>query len=106
MLNTNSSIFILLICLIPTTVSLKIYKSKLVVPNIEMISGLVYKRDIQQNIFVSNNFATCVRTKMKRLALDQSALILLIQGLNNKKFLYIGYVIEFYRFYFQYDNEI
>lgn len=88
MLNMNSSFFTLLICLLPKTISLKIYESKLVVPNIEMISGLVYKKDIKQNIFVSNDFATCVRVKMKRLALDQSALILLIEGSNNnKKFL-------------------
>ena len=87
MLNMNSSFFTLLMCLIPTSISLKIYKSKLVVPNIEMISGLVYKKDIQQDIFVSNNFAICVRVKMKRLALDQSALILLIEDLNDKKFL-------------------
>ena len=87
MLNMNSSFFTLLMCLIPTTISLKIYKSKLVVPNIEMISGLVYKKNIQQNIFVSNNFATCVRVKMKRLALDKSAIILLIEDSNNKKFL-------------------
>ena len=75
MLNMNSSFLTLLMCLFPTTISLKIYKSKLVVPNNEMISGLVYKKDIQQDVFVSNNFAICVRVKMKRLALDKSAIM-------------------------------
>ena len=46
----NLPIFIIFICFSSTTFSLKIYKSSLAMLNTKQISGLAYKRNINQNV--------------------------------------------------------
>ena len=78
---------IIFTCIVITTISLKIYKSNVKFPNRKLISGLVYKKDVSQFKFLSNNFTVCIRVSLKTSAQDKSAMFLLIGHSKSKAFL-------------------
>ena len=85
--NMNAFTFILLFCIIYAINSLKIYRSEKRLANTKMVSGLVYKKDVEQSRFLSNNITTCLRTNVKRLSTEDSAMLLLIENSKNVRFL-------------------
>ena len=71
-------IFITFCCLDFTIDSLTIYKSNTESYDANMTLGLTFKKKDNQLNFVSNSFTVCMRTNIKRLAEDESAMLLLI----------------------------
>ena len=71
-------IFIIFCCLDFTIDSLRIYKSNTEFHDTNMTLGLTFRKKVNQLDFVSNNFTVCMRTNIKRLATDESAMLLLI----------------------------
>ena len=86
-MNMNAFTKILLVFLISDIISLKIYKSNVELSNVKLIAGLTYKKDIKQNICLSSDFTICIRAKLRRLAYDDSAMLLLIENSKNTRFL-------------------
>ena len=75
-------IILLLFCFTSNIIALKIYQSNISYQDENVVSGLYYKKEIEQNVIFSQSLTTCVRFNFKRLR--DSSRIIVIRNSNSQ----------------------
>ena len=93
-------IFFLNLWFSSNVIALKIYRSNSISQDEKVFSGLFYKRKPEEKFTSSNNFTVCIRFTLKRLSVDESAKLIVIENTKYEKFfnLYAQYPATWFHF--------
>ena len=89
-MSMNVFVILLLTSLASNLIALKIFESHNVNFNKEIVHGLQYKKQNENDITFSNSLTACIRMKVRRIARDNSVKLLVIE--------------KFFYFYAQYPE--